>query len=70
MVQAYLPTGTDAPVNTETAGTQGNPHVVSLPSGGYTIVWGGSFEVRARTYTSTGDPVGDEVQIDNDLGYD
>ena len=67
-----MPAGTDAPVNTQVAGTQGSSRVVPLPSGGYAIVWAdsGTHEVRARTYSSTGDPVGAEVLIDANLGYD
>lgn len=72
---AGQPIGNEFQVNTTTRDNQSNAEIISLPDGGFVIVWGNTFahityfdepygSSRFQRYDADGNPVGGEVTLD------
>ncbi len=64
------PVGGDFQINTETSGRQGFPSLAPLEGGGFVVTWAsfgqdtdGSTGIYGQRFDASGDPVGDEFQI-------
>jgi hypothetical protein len=64
------PSGSEFMVNKTTAGYQGNPEVVTDPSGNFVVAWAGyragsadSFGIIARRFAEDGSPITEEFQV-------
>jgi parallel beta-helix repeat protein len=70
------PVGDEFVVNTQTAGEQIVPQIAELTSGGFVVTWrsqstfGSDYGVFARRYDASGQPLGDEVQVNTFLTQD
>lgn len=67
-----VPIGAEFPVNTLTAGNQGNAPIAMAPSGRFVVVWTSTVSsirnVFARTYSASGVPDGPEYQLNSLAG--
>jgi len=67
--------GDEFQVNTYTTGHQFRPAVAAAADGNFVVVWnsagqyGGYGGMFGQRYTSAGDPLGGEFQVDRDTGY-
>lgn len=64
-----MPQGPEFQVNTYTTGTQAQPSVAQDSAGNFVVAWtsntqgGGSYDIHAQRYSSTGSPLGGEFQV-------
>ncbi len=70
--ESGTPQGDEFQVNTTTEGRQDLPAVATNADGAFVVVWRGytqptGYEVFARRYDSSGEPLGDELQLTDDF---